>query len=139
MIEEQPTVAVTTDALVAKARDLFDQGYRLVQIGATALAESLELNYSFDKGYQFLNLRLVLPPGGVGVEIPSVSGVYWCALIYENELHDLFGLNIKGIVLDYGGNFYKLAKKFPFIDAPPPAAAPLGAAAPAPGAPGKED
>ena len=53
------------------------------------------------------------------VEIPSVSGVYWNALFYENEIHDLFGLNIKGIVLDFKGTFYETKEKFAFASCPP--------------------
>ena len=114
MIEEQPTIAVATDTLVAKARELLDQGYRLVQIGATSLPPGAEVNYSFDKDYHFLNLRLTLP--APTAEIPSISGVYWSAFLYENEMHDLFGFQIKGMAMHYKGNFYQMSRKFPFVD-----------------------
>ncbi len=117
MIEEQKTIEISPSDLVVKVRDMFVEQYRLVQIGATKLPDRIEINYSFDKNYQFINFRLILMDDKV--EIPSVSGVYWNALFYENEIHDLFGLNIKGIVLDFKGTFYETKEKFAFASCPP--------------------
>ena len=33
--------------------------------------------------------------------------------MFENEAHDLFGVDIEGIAIDFGGNFYALAQKEP--------------------------
>jgi ech hydrogenase subunit D len=112
MTEEQPIVPVTADTLVAEVKALCDQGWRLVQIGVTSLGETLEVNYSFDLEQKFRNLRLQLP--AAGARLPSVSGVYWCAFLYENEIHDLFGMSFDGLVLDFKGNLYQTAKPFPF-------------------------
>jgi ech hydrogenase subunit D len=46
--------------------------------------------------------------------LPSISGVYFSAFLYENEIHDLFGISITDIALDYKGKFYQTAGKFPF-------------------------
>jgi ech hydrogenase subunit D len=45
---------------------------------------------------------------------------------YENEMHDLFGIKFPGLVLDFGGNFYRKAASTPFSNmgtAPAPGAA----------------
>lgn len=34
--------------------------------------------------------------------LPSISNVYFCALLIENEIKDLFGVNITGIAVDFG-------------------------------------
>ena len=112
MIEEQPIVPVTADKLVAEVKALCEQGWRFVQIGVTGLGEILEVNYSFDREQKFRNLRLQLP--AAGARLPSVSGIYWCAFLYENEIHDLFGMTFDGLVLDFKGNLYQTAKPFPF-------------------------
>ena len=112
MTEEQPIVPVTADTLVAEVKALQGQGWRLVQIGVTRLEGTLELNYSFDLNQRFRNLRLQLP--AAGARLPSVSGVYWCAFLYENELHDLFDIAFDGLVLDFKGNLYQTSKPFPF-------------------------
>jgi len=111
MIEEQKMINVGIAELVDKVREYRDSGYRLVQINATR-TEQFELNYSFDKDYQFVNLRIQVPSQDTAV--PSISGVYWNAFLYENEIHDLFGLTIAGIAIDYKGKFFRIAKKFPF-------------------------
>jgi ech hydrogenase subunit D len=47
-------------------------------------------------------------------EIPSITKIYPCAFLYENEMHDLFGIRIKDINIDYKGTLYKLARPKPF-------------------------
>jgi ech hydrogenase subunit D len=124
MIEAQPNIAVTPETLVAETQKMRDQGYRLVQIGVTRLGEELELNYSFDLDRQFVNLRFRQPK--LGARVPSISGLYWCAFVYENEISDLFGVQVDGNVLDFKGTFYQTATKHPFIQdaAPVPVPAP---------------
>jgi ech hydrogenase subunit D len=112
MIEEQKLVMADQGALLAKAGEFKAQGWRLVQIGCTRLAEKLELNYSFDKNYEFVNVRVEVPLSGGSV--PSISPVYWAAFLYENEIKDLYGLEVTGMVIDYKGNFYRTNIKVPF-------------------------
>jgi ech hydrogenase subunit D len=117
MREEQPNVAITPDKLVAEVKARRDQGWRLVQIGVTGLGESLEVNYSFDLEQRFCNLRFTIP--AAGARLPSVSSVYWCAFLYENEIHDLFNITFDGMAIDFKGNFYQTSKPFPFAQATP--------------------
>ena len=112
MSDEQTYLSLLPDALLAKVRELHGQGWRLVQIGATPLGETIELNYSFDLSGKFLNLRLSLP--AATAHVPSISSVYWCAFIYENEMHDLFRVQVEGIAVDYKGKFYKTTVPYPF-------------------------
>jgi ech hydrogenase subunit D len=115
MIEAQPTTTVTPDTLVPKVQEMKANGYRLVQMCASRLPEGLEVNYTFDKDYAFVNLRILI--AAESPSLPSVSGVYWSALLYENEMHDLYGIKFPGLVLDFQGNFYKVAKKHAFNEA----------------------
>lgn len=110
--EEQPLETLERSALAAKVAGLKREGYRLVQVCATTLADNFEVTYSFDKGLKFLNLRVTVPRSDA--VIPSISGEYFGAFTYENELQDLFGLKVHGLKLDFGGKFYTLAKKTPF-------------------------
>jgi len=112
MIEEQKIINIEVGQLQDKVKGCFEQGYRLVQISCTKLSQGLELNYSFDKNFEFINLRVFL--SSADTEVLSVSNIYWNAFLYENELHDLFGINIKNIAIDYKGNFYRTSVKWPF-------------------------
>ena len=59
--------------------------------------------------------------------------MYWNAFLYENELHDLFGLKIRNIKIDYQGTFYKVAKPAAFAEKPAAPAKPRRSAKPAAG------
>jgi ech hydrogenase subunit D len=111
MSEPQENTPIGKNDLVGMAAQLFAEGYRLVQIGCTTLPGAYELNYSFDKDYRFKNLRVTAAPGE---EVPSVSVIYPNAFLYENEIHDLFGVVIRNINIDYGGTLYRTAIKVPF-------------------------
>ncbi len=112
MLEAQPIQNIEISELVSKVRTMFDNKYRLVQIGCTKLKEGYEINYVFDKDYAFQALRITLSSDTV--EVPSVSGVYLSAFLYENEIHDLYGITISNIAVDYKGTFYKTSVKTPF-------------------------
>ncbi|KLK89029.1 NADH dehydrogenase [Methanoculleus sediminis] len=109
--EEQTIIDVALENLTSEVERVHADGYRLVQIGCTDIDGSYEVNYSFDKGYQFKNLRLTIGPE---TEVPSISGIYWGAFVYENEMHDLFGIPVTGINIDFKGTFIKTAEKYPF-------------------------
>jgi ech hydrogenase subunit D len=111
MSEPQEIVPIGKNELVGRVAHLFAQGYRLVQIGCSTLQEGYELNYSFDKDYRFENLRILAAPGE---EIPSISAVYANAFLYENEIHDLFGVVIRDIAIDYRGTLYRTSIETPF-------------------------
>ena len=109
--EEQTTTSIALEDLLREVEGLHAGGYRLVQIGCTDLGGAYEVNYSFDKDYQFRNLRLTVEPG---IEVPSISSIYGGAFVYENEMHDLFGIPVTGMNIDFKGTFIKTAEKYPF-------------------------
>ena len=111
MSEPQEIVPIGKNDLVGRVAQFFAEGYRLVQISCNTLPSAYELNYSFDKDYRFKNLRVTVAPDE---EVPSISVIYPNAFLYENEIHDLFGVPIKNIVIDYGGSLYRTAIKTPF-------------------------
>ena len=111
MSEPQETMPIVKNDLVGIVAQFFAEGYRLVQIGCSTLENGYEVNYSFDKEYRFKNLRITVAPGE---ELPSISAVYPNAFLYENEIHDLFGVIVKNINIDYGGTLYRTAIKTPF-------------------------
>ena len=112
MSDEQTPVPVRPDDLLAKVDGLHAQGWRLVHVGGTDLGDAIEVNYGFDLDGRFLSLRVTL--AAAGARLPSITPVYWCAFIYENELHDLFNVRVDGIAIDYKGRFYRTSVPFPF-------------------------
>ncbi|MFZ2385211.1 MAG: NADH-quinone oxidoreductase subunit C [Candidatus Omnitrophota bacterium] len=113
MKEEQVFLTVGGEEdLFSRVRGMKEEGWRLAQVGATKTETAFEVNYSFDKDYRFHNIKIILPLQSA--ELKSISGIYWSAFLYENEISDLFGIAIKGIAVDYQGKFYRTSVKHPF-------------------------
>lgn len=110
---EQTILTIEPAELWDKVEYMKEGGYRLVQICATIVDDFFELTYSFDLDYYLINLRINLP---CDAEIMSITGIYWPAFVYENELKDLFGVKIKHIPADsdYDGEFFQVAQKTPW-------------------------
>ena len=123
---DQTFETIPVQALLAKVGELRQQGYRLVQIGATRLPEHVELTYSFDREYRLANLRFQVP--AAEARVPSISSIYWCAFLYENELHDLFNVQVEGMAVDFHGHLYETTVKFPFGRTKTPVAKPAAPA-----------
>lgn len=130
MTEPQEIIPIDKSDLVGLAAELFAEGYRLVQIGCSTLAGGYELTWSFDRAYHLRNLRITVTPGET---VPSISVIYPGAFLYENEIHDLFGVEITHIAIDYKGTLYRTALGTPFsienvkLPEPPKAKAPTPA------------
>jgi ech hydrogenase subunit D len=123
----QTIIDITIPELLGKVRELQGQGFRLVQICCSRLPDKLEMHYSFDLDYQFTSLRLTLLD--TEKPVPSVSGICFPAFLYENEIHDLYGVKIEGMAIDFKGNFYQKTMVSPF-NPPAPAAKSEGEAKP---------
>ncbi|MCB1101185.1 MAG: NADH-quinone oxidoreductase subunit C [Kiritimatiellae bacterium] len=107
----QEIVTIASSDLLAKVQEQKAAGHRLVQICATTL-EQLELSYSFMGKEGITHLRLLLPRDQPS--LPSITDIYFGAFAYENEMHDLFGIDIRDIRVDYKGKFYKISEPAPF-------------------------
>ena len=110
-VDKQTITSIDIGKLIGSVERFRNEGYRLVQIGCTKVGDLYEINYSFDKDYRFENIRIAIT---ADTEIPSISGMYWNSFIYENEMHDLFGIQVRGMNIDFKGTFIRTAVKFPF-------------------------
>ena len=86
-------------------------GYRLAQICATAYEGGNELIYSVVDNYTFENYKVIVP---IDEEINTISDFFPSAMLYENEMKELFDVKIKSINPDYNNKLYRIAKKAPF-------------------------
>ena len=108
---EQNIKAIQTGDLLSHAVQLKHEGYRLVAISSTEKAEGIELTYSFDKEYDFINLRLEI---NNETEMDSIGSLYSYAFIYENEIKELFGVKFRNMSIDFNNQFYRIAVETPF-------------------------
>lgn len=104
-------VEIQPENLLEKVSALKTQGYRIVQICSTTLKDRYELTYSFSVKYDLINLRFSVSEGQ---KIPSISHIYPSAYFYENEIHDLFGVPVEFMTVDFKGGLYQTKVKTPF-------------------------
>lgn len=97
--------------LLDKSIELRTKGWRLCQILSVCKGKGYELLYTFAKDYEMLNFCLTIDENTV---VPSITPVYACAFLYENEITELFGVNIEGIQVSYERKLYKLDVETPF-------------------------
>ncbi len=105
-------------AFLGRVGEYQKDGWRLAIINATSIlpTEAMEhgafdVSWSFAKDGAFEHLREQILPGE---EVPSISGLFGAAFLYENEMRELFGVNVTGIALDLKGQLYKTATIVPF-------------------------
>lgn len=91
-----------------------NSGRRLSQACAAWKDEKLELSYSFadDDHYTYETLRILVD---IEDKVPSISDFYSYADFYENEMQELFGVNIRRMNRDYQNKFYRISKETPFL------------------------
>lgn len=87
------------------------KNWRLVQICAVSVAEGYEMSYSFCKDYEMVTLRLEV---GTDEEVASITQIYPCAFLQENEAAELFGVKITNIQTDYHNRLYRIDETAPF-------------------------
>lgn len=85
--------------------------WRLVQICAVSVEGGYEMSYSFCKDYQMVTLRLNLSEDE---SVSSITSIYSCAFLQENEAAELFGVKIENINLDYKSKLYRIDAETPF-------------------------
>jgi len=107
-----------TKAFLARVGEYQKDGWRLAIINTTSIlpAEGMEegafdVSWSFAKDDRLEHLRQRVLPGE---EVPSISASFGAAFLYENEMRELFGVNVTGIALDLKGQLYKTASIVPF-------------------------
>lgn len=117
------TVAI--DELLAHVQALKGAGARFVQMHAERCVD----DGSYRLVYTFINVRAaqehIAQDGSYAIEnlvvegidryqeIPSISSYYPAVFPFENEVHDLFGLAITDMQIDFKGFFYQVSTAEP--------------------------
>lgn len=111
MREEYTLETVDIQTLYKTMLEKQRAGYRLAQICATAFEGYNEIIYSVVLDYSFENYKVIIP---IDEEINTISDFYPSAMLFENEMKELFGVKIKSINPDFQDKFYRIAVKTPF-------------------------
>jgi ech hydrogenase subunit D len=90
------------EQLLQQAQTMKYEDYRFVTASCIDTADGyLDVIYHFDKDLKLKNFRVKVKKGE---EIESISKIFLPAVLVENEMKELFGLKVTGILIDYGGH-----------------------------------
>lgn len=95
---------VTAAGLVDAARRLRDERWRFVTATALARPDAWTVLYHFERDERLSHLRVEV---GRDEAVPAIDGVFPGAFLVENEMSELQGLAVSGMVPDYGGRLYR--------------------------------
>ncbi|MEJ5171115.1 MAG: NADH-quinone oxidoreductase subunit C [Fimbriimonadales bacterium] len=90
------------EGLLDALRAYRERGARFITASCLDRGERFEILYLFDENLRTVAVRTFLPKGA---KLPSITGVYLCGFLVENELQDLFGIEVEGLNIDYRGKF----------------------------------
>ncbi len=93
---------IPVDRLLGETQEMHYDDYRFVTATCVDNGDgTLDVIYHFDRDLTLKNYRIKVSREE---EVPSISRIYFCAVLVENEMKELFGLNVTNMVLDYGGH-----------------------------------
>ncbi len=98
------------DDLLLSVMEYKSAGYRFVQAHAINAVGGAEVFYTFGKEMDWVSIRV---PVADGAEVPSVTNIYPAAFLYENEIKELFGVDIRLIEPDYKDRLYRIKATTP--------------------------
>ncbi|UFS70414.1 NADH-quinone oxidoreductase subunit C [Geomonas sp. RF6] len=97
------TSTVPTERVVSFSKIFKDTGFRFVTMSSSDLGDAIDLIYHFDKDLDLRSMRVIVPKGSA---ISSITSVFACALLVENEIKEHFGVDFEGLPIDFNGTFY---------------------------------
>ncbi len=100
---------ISIESLPELSARLKAEGHRFVQVLAVNTEAGIDVQYTFMKD----GVLEVFTIKGVqkGMPIPSITDNFIAAFVFENEIHDLFGVEIRNIAIYFKGNFYAVSQR----------------------------
>lgn len=94
---------ISKDQLLGEVQNMMYEDFRFITATCVDTGDNnLDVIYHFDKDLEMRHYRIKVKRGD---EVPSISKIFFSALLVENEMKELFGLNVTNILVDYGGHF----------------------------------
>jgi len=103
--------SIPLSELATLAQSKKDEGARFINLHAATVADGFVLTYTFTGNETVTdNYQVHVTADDV---VPAISPLFLAAFVFENEVHDLFGINIEGIAVDFKGDFYQISIETP--------------------------
>jgi len=120
-------VSVDKAELIPAAKKMLAEKARFVTASCLDLRDKFEVIYHFEPRENPEPLTHIRVKIAKGDSLPSISNLYLCAALIENEIQELFNIKISGIALDFQKRFLRarespeaeLLKPTPYVSQPP--------------------
>jgi hypothetical protein len=120
-------VIVSKAELVSEAQDMRAQKARFATATCLDLGERFEVIYHFEFEDSAGFVKHIKVNLGKEETLPSISSIYLCAALIENEMQDHFNIRISGLAIDFQKRFirgkespeFSLLKPIPYVLKPP--------------------
>jgi NADPH-dependent glutamate synthase beta subunit-like oxidoreductase len=100
-------ILVENDGLIPAVQKLLDEKARLSTASCIDLGDKFEIIYHFEPQESpepLTHIRVTIAKEDT---LPSISNIYLCAVLIENEIQELFNVHISGIALDFQKRFLR--------------------------------
>jgi hypothetical protein len=123
----QNEIIVSKAELVSEAQGMLAQKARFATATCLDLGDRFEVIYHFELEDSAEFVKHIKVNIGKEETLPSISSIYFCAALIENEMQDHFNIKIDGLALDFNKRFlrgkespeYSLLKPVPYVPEPP--------------------
>lgn len=103
ILSDHNTSTVPVERVVSFSKIFRDTGFRFVTMSSSDLGDAIDLIYHFDKDLDIRSMRVTVPKGSA---ISSITSVFSCAMLVENEVKEQFGVEFEGLPIDFNGTLY---------------------------------
>jgi hypothetical protein len=100
-------ITVNTAGLIPEVQKMLAQHARFTTATCLDLGDHFELIYHFELQDSVEFARHIRVSVGRDETSPSISGVYLCASLIENEIKEHFRIEISDLALDFKGRFLR--------------------------------
>jgi ech hydrogenase subunit D len=94
---------IEKDILLKEVNNFAERKMRFVTATCLDKEDKFHIYYHFDENLEMTSLKVVINKDDV---VPSISGIYGCAILVENEIQEFFGVKFEGLSLDFKGTLF---------------------------------
>jgi len=100
-------IVVPKSELISAVQNMLAEKARFCTATCLDLGDEFEVIYHFEPGESVVPLEHIRVRISKEDTLPSISGVYLCAVLIENEIQDQFDIQISGMALDFQRRFLR--------------------------------
>jgi NADH:ubiquinone oxidoreductase subunit C len=100
-------ISVDKGQLISAVQKMLAEKARFCTASCLDLGDEFEVIYHFEPGESVEPLKHIRVRIAKGDILPSISGIYPCAALAENETQDQFDIKISGLALDFKRRFLR--------------------------------